>query len=81
MDDLTDNDVREVLRDHRDGGVISRLYATGEITQETIPTLGVLSTELDERGEHETAERVADVITYADAVGERPPVKGWTSKV
>lgn len=81
MDDLSDNDVREILRDHRDGGVISRLYATGEITEDTIPALGVLSAELDGRGEDETAERIADVITYADAAGERPPVKGWTSKV
>ncbi|MFE4609986.1 hypothetical protein ACFRK5_16805 [Streptomyces niveus] len=81
MDDLTDNDVREILRSHRDGGPISRLYATGEITENTIPALGMLSTALDEKGQHETAERVADVISYADSVGERPPVNGWTSKV
>ncbi|WP_046501544.1 hypothetical protein [Streptomyces odonnellii] len=81
MDDLTDNDVREILRPHRDGGPISRLYATGEIAEETVPTLGVLSSKLDDKGEHETAERVADVISYANSVGERPPVNGWTSKV
>ncbi|MFB6955232.1 hypothetical protein ACFCXP_36935 [Streptomyces niveus] len=81
MDDLTDNNVREILRSHRDGGSISRLYATGEITESTIPALGMLSVELDEMGQHETAERVADVISYADSVGERPPVNGWTSKV
>ncbi|MEU3060664.1 hypothetical protein [Streptomyces subrutilus] len=81
MDDLTDTDVREILRPHRDGGPISRLYATGEITTDTIPALGVLSVELDERGEHETAERLGDVIGYANGAGERPPVKGWTSKV
>ncbi|MFD7070376.1 hypothetical protein ACFV97_24435 [Streptomyces sp. NPDC059913] len=80
MDSLTDDDVRTILRDHRDGGTVSRLYATGEITADTIPALGVLSVELDDRGEHETAERVADVIAYADSAGERPPVKGWTSK-
>ncbi|MEV6422477.1 hypothetical protein [Streptomyces sp. NPDC051662] len=73
MDSLTDNDVRRTLHPFRDGGVTSRLYATGEITEETVPALGVLSSELDERGEDETAERVADVISYADAAGERPP--------
>lgn len=81
MDSLTDNDVRTILHPFRDGGAISRLYATGEITEETIPALGMLSTELDGRGEDETAEQIADVIMYADAAGERPPVKGWTSKV
>lgn len=81
MNDLTDTDVHEILRPLRDGGALSRLYATGEITEDTIPALGVLSSELDERGEHETAERVADVITYAAAVGERPSANGWTSKV
>ncbi|MCX5077755.1 hypothetical protein OG321_35390 [Streptomyces sp. NBC_00424] len=43
MDDLTDTDVREILRPHRDGGPISRLYATGEITEDTGPALGMLS--------------------------------------
>ncbi|MFJ9207510.1 hypothetical protein [Streptomyces sp. NPDC102264] len=81
MDSLTDNDVRKILHPFRDGGVISRLYATGEITEDTIPALGMLSVELDEMGQHETADWVADVISYADSVGERPPVKGWTSKV
>ncbi|MEU7190944.1 hypothetical protein [Streptomyces sp. NPDC045369] len=81
MDSLTDNDVRMILRPHRDGGAIARLYATGEITGNTVPALGMLSLHLDERGEHETAERVADVISYADAAGERPPVRGWVTKV
>ncbi|MGW6061681.1 MULTISPECIES: hypothetical protein [unclassified Streptomyces] len=81
MDSLTDNDVRMILRPHRDGGPIARLYATGEITGNTVPALGVLSLKLDERGENETAERVADVISYADEAGERPPVRGWTAKV
>lgn len=81
MTDLTDQDVREVLRPHRDGGYISRLYATGEITGETIPTLGVLSSQLDERGGNEEAERLADVIAYAREAGERPSVKGWLAKL
>ncbi|MFF3431465.1 hypothetical protein [Streptomyces sp. NPDC002602] len=81
MDDLTDTDVREILRPHRDGGPISRLYATGEITQDTAPALGMLSIELNEQGLHETGEQVTDVIAYTRSAGERPPVNGWTSKV
>lgn len=81
MTDLNDEDVRGILREHRDGGPISRLYATGEITEETIPALGVLSGELDDQGKNEEAERVCDVITYADAAGERPAVVGWVGKL
>ncbi|MGI5451293.1 hypothetical protein ACQEVM_37125 [Streptomyces sp. CA-243310] len=81
MDDLTDTDVREILRPHRDGGPISRLYATGEITDDTVPALGMLSVELDEQELHESGERVGDVIAYARGAGERPPVNGWTSKI
>ncbi|MEU4266298.1 hypothetical protein ACYCCF_30445 [Streptomyces argenteolus] len=79
MSDLNDADVRETLRAHRDGGVVSRLYATGEITEGTVPALGVLSASLELAGQHEDADRVGDVITYAAAVGERPAVKGWVS--
>ncbi|MFE2977452.1 hypothetical protein [Streptomyces sp. NPDC059258] len=81
MDSLTDSDVREILHPFRDGGVISRLYATGEIGETTFRTLGVLSSKLDDQGKHETAERIADVLRYVDEAGERPPVKGWTSMV
>lgn len=81
MDHLTDADVRAILRDHRDGGPIARLYATGEITEDTIPAIGLRLVELEERGEHETAERLGDVIRYALAAGERPAVRGWTGKL
>ncbi|MFE1129621.1 hypothetical protein ACFW6R_23445 [Streptomyces albidoflavus] len=82
MDNLTDNDVREILRPLRDGGAISRLYATGEITEETVPALGVLlSTREDAEGSSEETERLGDVITYAVEAGERPPVNGWTGKL
>ncbi|WP_116211570.1 hypothetical protein [Streptomyces olivoreticuli] len=81
MTNLSDTDVRETLRPHLDGGHISRLYATGEITGDTIPALGMLSTQLDELGQHEEAERIADVMIYADAVGERPSVRGWVGKL
>ncbi|MEE6264927.1 hypothetical protein ACJ6WD_09630 [Streptomyces sp. VTCC 41912] len=78
---MTDSAVRETLRPHRDGGPISRLYATGEITGETIPALGVKSGELDDAGDNEAAERLSDVIRYVDEAGERPPVRGWVAKV
>ncbi|MFI0827275.1 hypothetical protein ACH4Q7_22785 [Streptomyces roseolus] len=81
MLDLTDDDVRSILREYRNGGAISRLYATGEITRETLTEIGVLTTLLDEEGKDEAAERLWDVIGYLDAVGERPPVKGWTAKL
>ncbi|MEU0273188.1 hypothetical protein [Streptomyces sp. NPDC006307] len=81
MSDLTDDDVRAILREHRDGGCISRLYATGEIEEDTVPALGVLTSELDEAGRHEEAEQVGDVIQYALDAGERPPVAGWVARV
>jgi len=81
MSDLTDSRVRDILRSHRDGDSISRLYATGEITEETIPALGILSCQLEEKGHHETAENIHDVILYARDTGERPPVRGWTDKL
>ncbi|WP_170198406.1 hypothetical protein, partial [Streptomyces chryseus] len=37
MSDLTDDHVRTILKQHRDGGPISRLYATGEIEADTVP--------------------------------------------
>ncbi|MEU9033769.1 hypothetical protein AB0D45_02475 [Streptomyces sp. NPDC048352] len=81
MSDLTDDDVRAILREHRDGGTISRLYATGEITEDAVPVLGMLSTQLEEDGRGEDADRVGDVLDYVVAAGERPPVTGWVGKV
>ncbi|MBG7704790.1 hypothetical protein HCJ76_43695 [Streptomyces sp. MC1] len=81
MTTVNDAQVREILREHRDGGTISRLYATGEITEETIPALGRLIFNLEQQGLDEDAERVADVVTYAHEVGERPPVDGWVGKL
>jgi hypothetical protein len=74
---MRDTQVRDVIRPHRDGGPVSRLYATGEITADTIPALGVLAATLDEEGRHEEAERLGDVIRYARDAGERPPVTRW----
>lgn len=81
MTDLSDAEVRAILREHRDGGPISRLYATGEITSNTVPALGMLSTDLDDEGRQAEADRVEDVIKYARAADERPPVNGWVGKL
>ncbi|GHA94561.1 hypothetical protein [Streptomyces chryseus] len=81
MSDLTDDHVRTILKQHRDGGPISRLYATGEIEADTVPALGMLSTQLEEDGRHEDAEQLGDVIGYALSAGERPPVAGWVAKL
>ncbi|MFI2434660.1 hypothetical protein [Streptomyces sp. NPDC018693] len=81
MTAVNDAQVREILREHRDGGAISRLYATGEITEDTIPALGVLTYDLEQQGRDEDAERVGDVISYAHEAGERPPVDGWVGKL
>ena len=72
-DTLTETQIRDILRPHRDGGPISRLYATGEIGPDTIPELGVAAAEF----EGAEADRLDDVIRYAAAVGERPPVARW----
>lgn len=73
-DYLTDAEVREVIRALRDGGPISRLYATGEIQEDLIPALGVLAGFEDD---DEQTERIMDVIRYANRAGDRPPVRGW----
>jgi hypothetical protein len=81
MDHLTDDLVRDILRPHRDGGPISRLYATGEITEDTIPALGVHCVMLEQEGRHSVADPVNAVMLYARDAGERPPVAGWTGKL
>ncbi|MGC4947719.1 hypothetical protein ACLQ2N_16175 [Streptomyces sp. DT224] len=81
MTDLTDQDVRDYLRQHRDGGPISRLYATGEITEHTIPALIKRTGEMSYEEQDEEAERLHDVTGYVTAVGARPAVAGWTDKL
>jgi hypothetical protein len=79
MNDLNDQDVRDILREHRDGGPISRLYATGEITEYTIPAIHKRVGELAYEDQDEEAERLQDVIGYVLAVGARPAVARWAT--
>ncbi|MFJ1657195.1 hypothetical protein [Streptomyces anthocyanicus] len=72
-----DTQVRDIIRPHRDGGPISRLYATGEITDDTVPALGLCSSELEDQGRHEEADQVDDVLAYVVEAGNRPPVDRW----
>lgn len=81
MTDLNDQDVRDILRKHRDGDSISRLYATGEITEHTVPALNKLSGDLYFQGQDEDSERLHNVIEYATAVGARPAVASWIDKL
>lgn len=81
MGHLSDHDVREVLRPHRDGGPLSRLYAQGEITEATYPALGMLSVHLEEAGRHGEAERIAEVMWYVAVAGERPAAARWLAKL
>ncbi|MEV5677053.1 hypothetical protein [Streptomyces sp. NPDC052179] len=81
MTDINDAAVREILRPHRDGGVISRMYATGEITDATIPALGMLADQLHLDSRDEESDRLDDVIDYVRAAGERPSVTGWVAKL
>lgn len=78
---LTDDDVRTILRAHRDGGPLSRLYATGETTSATVPAIGMAAADLEDDGRHQEADPLWDVLEYVTAVGDRPPVTGWTGKV
>lgn len=74
---MTDAQVRDIIRAHRDGGPISRLYATGEISTDTIPALGIAAGLLELDGQQAESERLDDVIRYARDAGERPPVTRW----
>lgn len=76
---MNDAQVRGILRAHRDGGPISRLYATGEISADTIPALGIAAGLLELDGQDTEAERLDDVIRYARDAGERPPVQRWVT--
>ncbi|WP_406119680.1 hypothetical protein [Streptomyces anulatus] len=81
MTDINDAAVREILRPHRDGGHISRLYATGEITGDTIQAIGTAADRLYADGQHMERDRLEDVISYVREAGERPPVTGWVAKL
>ncbi|MDT0435656.1 MULTISPECIES: hypothetical protein [Streptomyces] len=70
---MTETQIRAIVRPIRDGGPISRFYATGEIQPGLIPALGAATVDLDDT----SADEVDDVISYVAAVGERPPVTGW----
>lgn len=78
---IDDDAVREMLRPHRDGGLISRLYATGEINGNTVLTIGAVADQLYLDGQHTEFDRLTDVIDYAREAGERPPVNGWVTKL
>ncbi|MFD7884063.1 hypothetical protein ACFV3N_16690 [Streptomyces bauhiniae] len=77
---LTDAQVRTVLRPHRDGGPISRLYATGEIGPGLHTALTDLASKLYATDQDEESQKIEDVIGYVRAVGGRPPVRGWLDR-
>ncbi|GGR70953.1 MULTISPECIES: hypothetical protein [Streptomyces] len=77
---MKDVQVRYILRHHRDGGPISRLYATGEITEHTDQALWARMADLTLDGRDAEADQIRDVIDYVNAVGARPPVSGWTRR-
>lgn len=79
MDVLNDDDVRRILEPHQDGGLISRLYETGEITdkEETVQALGRRARDVLYGGDEATAERLLDVVAYVSRVGKREAVSGW----
>ncbi|MFF3552912.1 hypothetical protein ACFYXL_05780 [Streptomyces tsukubensis] len=80
MSQLSDHEVRAILRGHQDGGVISRLFETGAIEDDLLPALGEASERAEDQGDHEGAERIGDVMSYAVAVGDRPPVPNWPTR-
>ncbi|MER5304575.1 hypothetical protein ABT039_34625 [Streptomyces lasiicapitis] len=80
MDTLTDRQVREALRPYQDGGTLSALFETGEITEDTISALGVAMQNRDQLAEDQEADTLGDVLSYVDAAGERPPVPNWPTR-
>ncbi|MCX4809024.1 hypothetical protein OG601_47175 [Streptomyces sp. NBC_01239] len=74
---MTDAQVRAIIEPHQGDGPIHRLYATGEIDDDTIPALGLLAAELADQGRDEEADRIGDVIRYVRDVGSRPPLTRW----
>ncbi|MFJ7419792.1 hypothetical protein ACIQXD_14425 [Streptomyces uncialis] len=79
-DGLSDHDVKSALRPYQDGGPISRLFETGEIGNDTFPALSQAAERLEGQGDHEGAETLGDVISYAAAAGDRPPMTGWPTR-
>ncbi|MFJ2783698.1 MULTISPECIES: hypothetical protein [unclassified Streptomyces] len=75
---MADAEVRAILRPHRDGGPVSRLYAAGEITPETRTALGRLFVALRRAGDQRSANQVLDVLAWVYDIGERPSPPGWT---
>ncbi|MFG2147537.1 hypothetical protein ACGFRG_25635 [Streptomyces sp. NPDC048696] len=80
MDTLTDHQVRDALRPYQDGGTLSALFETGEITEDTIPALGLAMQSRDQLNEHQETDTLGDVLAYVDAVGERQPVPNWPNR-
>ncbi|QIB43015.1 hypothetical protein [Streptomyces aureoverticillatus] len=82
MDILNDADVRTILEPHQDGGLISRLCETGEITEKekTVQALGLLARDVLYSGDEHTAARLLNVAEYVSVTGERPPVPNWTTR-
>ncbi|GHH30108.1 hypothetical protein [Streptomyces rubradiris] len=76
---MTEQQIRDILRPYRDGGSISRLYATGEISEHTIPALVDLMASLDLDDRDTEIDQIHDVIDYVTQVGCRPPVTRWTT--
>ncbi|MFI1185768.1 hypothetical protein [Streptomyces californicus] len=68
----SDAEVHDILHGHRDSGAISRLYATGEITEHTATAVGVAADHLDLDAQHLEAVRLLHVLDYVREVGERP---------
>lgn len=77
---VNEQQIRDTLRPHLDSGPISRLYATGEITEHTVPALQNLIANLACNDRDPQADQVGDVITYAIQVGARPAVTRWTKR-
>ncbi|MEU9558010.1 hypothetical protein [Streptomyces fumanus] len=76
---LTEPQIRDILRPHRDGGPISRLYATGEIGDGLHTALDDLAATLLAADRDEQHEQILDVVRYVIAVGPRPPVARWVA--
>ncbi|MFD3904107.1 hypothetical protein HXS80_16020 [Streptomyces sp. CB04723] len=77
---LSDHEVRERLREHQDGGVISALFETGEVGEGIETALSLRMDALEDDGRHDDAERLGDVLTYVCDVLDRPPVANWVNR-
>ncbi|WP_274031220.1 hypothetical protein [Streptomyces sp. MMBL 11-1] len=77
---LSDHEIRERLRGHQDGGVISALFETGAIRPGIEAALSLRMDALEDEGKHVDAERLGDVLTYVCDVMDRPPVPNWVNR-